>query len=104
MGLLQVGKQLFPACGEVPAVGRGWGYSRCESNSSPLVGKSRPKAGDGATPGGTATLPHLWGSPGRRPGMGLLQVGQQLFPTCGEVPAVGRGWGYSRWESNSSPL
>src|SRR6266705_2051135 len=35
------------------------------------------------------TLPHLWGSPGRWPGMGRPQP----FPTCGEVPAAGRGWG-----------
>src|SRR6266550_5528978 len=69
MGLLQVGEQLFPTCGEVPAVGRGWGYSRWESNSSPLVGKSRPS-------GVPAESKTPWG---KRSGMGLLQVVAQLL-------------------------
>ena len=54
-------------------------------NSSPFMGKYPAEPGDGAD---LEIPPNSWAG-GR----------EQLFPTCGEVPAEGRGWGFLRLRS-----
>src|SRR6266480_2188985 len=92
------GRELFPIHGEVPTEGRGWGrrvgaftspLAGEVGNSSPFMGKYRPKVGDGAAAWGFH-LPTCWG-------------GRELFPIHGEVPTEGRGRG-RRVGAFTSPL
>src|SRR6266480_3272557 len=113
------GRELFPIHGEVPTEGRGWGrrvgaftspLAGEVGNSSPFMGKYRPKVGEGAAGWGLSP-PHLLGRSARRAGWGYGSAGnlptrwggRELFPIHGEVPTEGRGRG-RRVGAFTSPL
>src|SRR6266480_4043992 len=110
------GRELFPIHGEVPTEGRGWGrrvgaftspLAGEVGNSSPFMGKYRPKVGEGAAGWGlspphllgrSGTLPHSWGSTDRRSGKGPPGGGFHL-PTCWGGRPAGPGGGTDQPET-----